>query len=168
MADKFEGQVHNPPIRGMTLALKENFGVMATILSDHDPVLSLITTISSVFASGNTHIVVPGEKTSLLATEIYQVLDTSDFPSGYINILTSKEDELISTLSKHENIDGIWYFGNSKKSRSNIITNSISNLKRFWCPYEKNIDWTNDSQTFLDEFLHQSTQIKNIWIPYGE
>ena len=30
------------------------------------------------------------------------------------------------------------------------------------------IDWTNDSQTFLDEFLHQSTQIKNIWIPYGE
>ncbi len=168
MADKFEGQVHNPPIRGMTLALKENFGVMATILSDHDPLLSLITTISSVFASGNTHIVVPGEKTSLLATEIYQVLDTSDFPSGYINILTSKEDELISTLSKHENIDCIWYFGNSKKSRSNIITNSISNLKRFWCPYEKNIDWTNDSQTFLDEFLHQSTQIKNIWIPYGE
>ena len=34
--------------------------------------------------------------------------------------------------------------------------------------FEKNIDWVNDSQNFLDEFLHQSTQIKNIWIPYGE
>ena len=168
MADKFEGQVHNPPIRGLTLALKENIGVLATILSDHDPLLSLVTCMSAAFATGNAQILIPGQKTSLIATELYQVLDTSDVPGGYINILTAKENELNSTLSKHENIDGIWYFGNSQSSRVDIIKNSTSNLKRYWCPKEKNIDWTNMSQTFLDEFLHQSTQIKNIWIPYGE
>ena len=168
MADKFEGKIHNPPMRGLTMAVKENIGVIAIILSDHDPLLSLVTCMSSVFSSGNSQIIIPGEKTCLLATELYQVLDTSDVPGGYINILTAKENDLNSSLSKHENIDGIWYFGNSQISKTNIIKNSSSNLKRYWCPSEKNIDWTNTSKTFLDEFLYQSTQVKNIWIPYGE
>lgn len=168
IADKFEGQVHNPPMRGLTLALKENLGVLAIILSDHDPLLSLVTCMSAAFATGNAQILVPGQKTSLLATELYQVLDTSDVPGGYINILTAKDNELNSTLSKHENIDGIWYFGKSQSSQTDIIKNSTSNIKRYWCPNEKNIDWTNTSKEFLDEFLYQSTQIKNIWIPYGE
>ena len=168
MADKFEGQIHNPPIRGLTMALKENIGVIATILSDHDPLLSLVTCMTAAFATGNAQIIVPGQKTSLLATELYQVLDTSDIPGGYINILTAKENELNPTLSKHENIDGIWYFGNSQSSQVDIIKNSTSNLKRYWCPKEKNIDWTSSSKVFLDEFLYQSIQVKNIWIPYGE
>ena len=124
--------------------------------------------MSAAFATGNAQIIVPGQKTSLLATELYQVLDTSDIPGGYINILTAKESELNSTLSKHENIDGIWYFGDSQSSQTDIIKNSTSNLKRYWGPKEKNIDWTNSSKVFLDEFLYQSTQVKNIWIPYGE
>ena len=168
MADKFEGVIHNPPLRGLTLAVKESLGVLSTILSDNQPLLSLITTFGSSFATGNSNIIVPGQKTSLIATELYQVLDTSDVPGGYINILTSIQEELNTTLSQHENIDAIWYFGNSHTSKTQIIKNSVSNLKRYWCPEEKNIDWSNTSKNFLDEFLFQSTQVKNIWLPYGE
>ena len=89
-------------------------------------------------------------------------------PPGYINILTSQENELVPTLSLHENINGIWYFGKNKKDRSLLIKNTTSNLKRYWCPDELNIDWLSNNEQFLDEFLYQSTQIKNIWIPYGE
>ena len=67
-----------------------------------------------------------------------------------------------------ENIDGIWYFGHEHSQKSIVKKNSISNLKRFWCPDEKNIDWFSNNNQFLNEFLYQSTQIKNIWIPYGE
>ena len=168
MADKFEGVIHNPPLRGLTLAVKESLGVLSTILSDNQPLLSLITTFGSSFATGNSNIIVPGQKTSLIATELYQVLDTSDVPGGYINILTSIQEELNTTLSQHENIDAIWYFGNSHTSKTQIIKNSVSNLKRYWCPEEKNIDWSNTSKNFLNEFLFQSTQVKNIWLPYGE
>ena len=168
MADKFEGVIHNPPLRGLTLAMKESLGVLSTILSDNQPLLSLITTLGSSFATGNSNIIVPGQKTSLIATELYQVLDTSDVPGGYINILTSIQEGLNTTLSQHENIDAIWYFGNSHTSKTQIIKNSVSNLKRYWCPEEKNIDWSNTSKNFLDEFLFQSTQVKNIWLPYGE
>ena len=168
MADKFEGIVHNPPMRGLTLAMKEPLGVMTSILSDDSPLLNLVTVMGSVFSTGNTNIIVPGQKTSLIATELYQVLDTSDVPGGYVNILTAKENELNKTLSQHENIEGIWYFGADSSQRSNIIKNTTSNLKRYWCPEEKHLDWTNSSEEFLNEFLYQSTQVKNIWIPYGE
>ena len=168
MADKFEGNVHNPPMRGLTLAMKEPLGVMTCILSDDSPLLNLVTVMGSVFSTGNTNIIVPGQKTSLIATELYQVLDTSDVPGGYVNILTAKENELNKTLSQHENIEGIWYFGADSAQRSEIVKNTTSNIKRYWCPEEKHLDWANVSEEFLNEFLYQSTQVKNIWIPYGE
>ena len=168
MADKFEGNIHNPPMRGLTLAVKEPLGVITSLLNDDLPLLNLITVLGSIFSTGNTNIIVPGEKTSLIATELYQVLDTSDIPGGYINILTAKQNDLTATLSLHENIDGIWYFGHEHSQKSIVKKNSISNLKRFWCPDEKNIDWFSNNNQFLNEFLYQSTQIKNIWIPYGE
>ncbi len=168
MADKFEGSIHNPPIRGLTLAVKEPIGVVANILNDDYPLLSLITTLGSNFAAGNASIIVPGQKTSLLATELYQLLETSDFPAGYINILTTKQNSLNKILSEHENIDGIWFFSKNNNERLKVIQSTTSNLKRSWCPQSKNLDWSSKQKDFLEEFLYQSTQVKNIWIPYGE
>ncbi len=168
MADKFEGSIHNPPIRGLTLAVKEPIGVVANILNDDYPLLSLITTLGSNFAAGNASIIVPGQKTSLLATEIYQLLETSDVPAGYINILTTKQNSLNKILSEHENIDGIWFFSENNNERLKVIQSTTSNLKRSWCPQSKNLDWSSKEEYFLEEFLYQSTQVKNIWIPYGE
>ena len=168
MADKFEGNIHNPPMRGLTLAVKEPIGIIASIMSDDQPLLSLSTVVSSLFANGNSCIIVPSEKTSLIATSLYQVFETSDIPAGSINILTTKENELNDTLIQHENIHGIWTFSNNKKIRSSVIHGSVSNLKRYWCPKNKTIDWSNISEEFLEEFLYQGSQVKNIWIPYGE
>ena len=59
-------------------------------------------------------------------------------------------------------------FSNNTKIRSSIIHGTVFNLKRYWCPKNKTIDWSNISEEFLDEFLYQGSQVKNIWIPYGE
>ncbi len=168
MADKFEGSIHNPPMRGLTLAVKESIGIVASIMSDDQPLLSLSTIISSLFANGNSSIIIPSEKTSLIATSLYQVFETSDIPAGSINILTTKQNELNETLTQHENIHGIWAFSSNPKIRSSIIHDTVFNLKRYWCPKNKAIDWSNISAEFLDEFLYQGSQVKNIWIPYGE
>ena len=168
MADKFEGNIHNPPMRGLTLAVKEPIGIMASIMSDDQPLLSISTIISSLFANGNSSIIVPSEKTSLIATSLYQVFETSDIPAGSVNILTTKENELNETLTQHENIQGIWAFSNNAKIRSSIIHGTVFNLKRYWCPKNKAIDWSNNSEEFLNEFLYEGSQVKNIWIPYGE
>ena len=67
-----------------------------------------------------------------------------------------------------KNIDGIWSFSNNAKIRSDIIKDTVFNLKRYWCPKNNCIDWSNDSEEFLNAFLYESSQVKNIWIPYGE
>ena len=168
MADKFEGNIHNPPMRGLTLAVKEPIGIITSLMCEYKPLLSLTTTISSLFANGNASLIVPSEKTSLIATSLYQVFETSDIPAGSINILTSKDNELNTTLAQHENIDGIWSFSHNSRIRSDIIKDTAFNLKRYWCPKNNCIDWSDESEEFLNEFLYESSQVKNIWIPYGE
>ena len=71
----------------------------------------------------------------------------------FFNTLHAKENELNETLSQHENIDGIWSFSSNSKVRSSIIHDTVHNLKRYWCPKNYNIDWSNNSQEFLNEFL---------------
>ena len=57
---------------------------------------------------------------------------------------------------------------NHNRERLKITQSTTSNLKRSWCPQSKNLDWSSKEEDFLEEFLYQSTQVKNIWIPYGE
>ena len=45
---------------------------------------------------------------------------------------------------------------------------SCGNLKATWVSGGKARDWLNDRQTKGREFLRRATQVKNIWVPYGE
>ena len=40
------------------------------------------------------YMVVPSQSGALLATDLYQVLDTSDVPAGVVNIVTGERDAL--------------------------------------------------------------------------
>ena len=40
-------------------------------------------------------------------------------------------------------------------------------MKQTWVNYDKQLDWF-DEKYQGKEFLRKSTQVKNIWIPYGE
>ena len=62
-------------------------------------------------AMGNTVVAVPSARAPLVATDLYQVLDTSDVPGGVINIVTGVPDELAPVLAAHDDVDGLWYFG---------------------------------------------------------
>ena len=44
---------------------------------------------------------------------------------------------------------------------------SASNLKQTWCDWLER-DWFNAEQGEGEAFLSRATQVKNIWIPYGE
>ena len=57
---------------------------------------------------GNAVVVVPSEKHPLCATDLYQVLDTSDLPGGVINIVTGQRDALTKTLVDHQHVDAMW------------------------------------------------------------
>ncbi len=165
-ADKYDGRVHHTTHRNVTLAMPEAIGVMAIVCPDEFPLLGFISTVLPAIAMGNKVIVIPSETAPLSATDFFQILDTSDVPGGVINIVTGNKEELTEVLAKHDDIDGIWYFG-SKKGSTGVERLSADNMKRTWVDYGKHRDWIKQTHGQGQEFLRQASQIKNIWIPYG-
>jgi aldehyde dehydrogenase (NAD+) len=166
-ADKYDGLVHHTPYRNVTLAMPEPIGVTAVICPDGWPLLGLISTALPLVAMGNTAVVVPSAQNPLAATDLYQVLETSDLPGGVINIVTGAPDELARVLAAHDDVDGIWYFG-SQETSAEVERLSAGNMKRTWVDLGVARDWSDIGRGAGEEFLEQATQVKNIWIPYGE
>jgi aldehyde dehydrogenase (NAD+) len=166
-ADKYDGHVHHTPYKNVTLAMPEPWGVMAVSCPDEAPLLSFISLVVPAVAMGNRVIVTPSRKHALIATDLYQVLDTSDVPGGVINIVTGEQDELAKTLAQHDDIAVMWYVG-SKEGSAIVEKASVGNLKATWVNYGKQRDWFDPAQGQGREYLRRATQIKNIWIPYGE
>lgn len=166
-ADKYDGQVHHTTSRNVTLAMPEALGVMGIICPDNAPLLGFITSVVSAIAMGNRVIVIPSETAPLSATDLYQVIETSDVPAGVINIITGRRDELAEVLAKHDDVDGLWYFGNAEGSKM-VEYAAADNMKRTWVNYGRQRNWFKSSAVEAEQFLRQATQIKNIWIPYGE
>ncbi|HSJ09444.1 MAG TPA: aldehyde dehydrogenase family protein [Longimicrobiales bacterium] len=164
-ADKWEGRVHNPPHRMVTLAMREPVGVLGIICPDDAPLLGFISAVAPALALGNSVIAVPGETAPLLATDFYQVADTSDLPAGALNIITGLRSELVAPIASHDDIDGVWYFANGDDGAA-IERASAENMKRTWIATGR--DWSDARQGAGAEFLRHATEIKNIWVPYGE
>jgi aldehyde dehydrogenase (NAD+) len=61
----------------------------------------------------------------------------------------------------------MWYFGSAEMS-AEVERLSTGNMKRTWVDLGKARDWTDSRRGAGEEFLEQATQVKNIWIPYGE
>ena len=166
-ADKYDGLVHHTPYRNVTLAMPEPLGVMAIVSPGAWPLLGFISTVLPPIAMGNTVVAVPSGRAPLVATDLYQVLDTSDVPAGVVNIVTGVPDELAAVLAAHDDVDGMWYFGNREVS-AEVERLSTGNMKRTWVDLGRSRDWADPRQAAGEEFLEQATQVKNIWIPYGE
>ena len=166
-ADKYDGTAHGVPIRGIALAMNEPVGVIGMICPDESPLLGLISLLAPALAMGNSCVVVPSEPFPLSATDLYQVFETSDLPAGVVNLVTAKHSDVAETLAGHMEIDAQWYFGSGGLS-SLVEKASASNLKRTWVNQGKSIDWKESLQAEGKMFLRQATEVKNIWIPYGE
>ena len=165
-ADKYEGRVHQPPMRGLALAIPEPFGVMGVVASDDQPLLGLLSMILPCIASGNRVVAVPSLKAALIVADFYQLLDTSDVPGGVINLVTGVPSELATVLAAHDDVAAIWAVGPADECEQ-IKKESAGNLKSVWTSDGKSPDWY-DSQAEGSSWLERATQVKNIWVPYGE
>ena len=163
--DKWDGDVHHTPFRNVTIAMPEPVGVLGIVAPDEAPLLGFVSAVFPAVALGNTVIAVPSERFPLAATDLYQVLDTSDLPGGVLNIVTGLRRELVATLAAHDDVDGLWYFAAEDLS-ADIERLAAGNMKRTWLARGR--DWYDPRQAEGREFLRHAAEIKNVWIPYGE
>jgi aldehyde dehydrogenase (NAD+) len=166
-ADKYDGRVAQTPIRGLTLAVPEALGVIGILCPDSYPLLGFISLLAPAIAMGNSIVIAPSEKFPLSATDFYQVLETSDVPSGVVNVVTGKRDALAAVLAAHDDVQSVWYFGAAEGARA-VESASAGNLKRTWVVAGADVDWMNPREGAGEEFLREATQVKNIWTPYGD
>ncbi|MCJ9427693.1 aldehyde dehydrogenase family protein [Kordiimonas marina] len=167
IADKHDGAVHQPPIRGVALAMNEAIGTIGIICPDEAPLLAFVTLTAFAIAAGNTAVVIPSERYPLLATDFYQILETSDLPGGVVNIVTGARDAMAMPLAKHYGIDAVWYFGDREGSAA-IEKAAADNMKRTWVSYGKAYDWFDAKQMATRVLMDRASEVKNIWVPYGD
>jgi aldehyde dehydrogenase (NAD+) len=164
-ADKYDGAVHHTPVRNVTLAMPEPLGVIGIVAPDEGPLLAFLSLVLPAIALGNRVVVVPSETAPLLATDLYQVFDTSDVPGGVINIVTGLRKELLTPLAGHDDVDSIWVFA-SRGEAAEAEKLSAGNMKRTWTEWTVR-GWLDPLEGEGPEYLRQATQVKNIWVPYG-
>ena len=100
------------------------------------------------------------------ATDLYQVLETSDVPAGVVNIVTGRRDVLAPVLAAHDDVDAVWYFGSAARrgrGREALHRQHEAHLDRAQGA-ASSIPSTGEGH----EFLREATQVKNIWTPSGE
>ena len=165
-ADKYDGQAKGVPLRGLALALHEPVGVVAAFCADECPLLGLISALGPALAMGNRCVLIASEPFPLIATDFYQILETSDVPAGVVNILTGCHRDLAGPVASHLNLDAVWSFSSSDLS-AQIETASAGNLKRTWVNNRRQQDWFSNAAEGRS-FLAAATEVKTVWVPYGE
>lgn len=161
-ADKFDGKVHSTLTRHVTLAMNEPMGVMGIICPDEAPLLAMVSLMAPALAMGNRVVMLASQTSPLMAADFMQVLETSDIPAGVVNLITGDHSAMAPTLADHDDVNALWNFG---PANAGLDTRSAGNLKITW---SANADWFNPASGQGKTYLQRATQVKNIWVPYGE
>ncbi|MCC7101984.1 MAG: aldehyde dehydrogenase family protein [Fimbriimonadaceae bacterium] len=158
-ADKFDGAVHQVPMRGLVYTRREPIGTCGAVCSDEPSLLGFLSLVLPLIAMGNTVVAIPSETNPLPVCELIRVIEASDFPGGVINIITGLRDELEKTLVEHDGVLAVWNFGPHGGMAEEL---SAANLKQTWIGHGEDY-WKQPSS----EWLRRATQVKNVWVPYG-
>ena len=144
--------------------MNEPVGVIGVVCPDEAPLLALVSLIAPAMAMGNAVIAVPSRAYPLIATDLYQVFDTSDVPGGVVNIVTGGAADLGKALAGHMDVEAMWSFADAEVAAL-VERESVGNLKRTWVNHGAAVDWGSAEGR---QFLTAASEIKTIWVPYGE
>lgn len=148
------------PVAGnfFNFSIPEPTGVIVTIAPAG--LFEMVEAIASIIVSGNSCLVLPDKKSSLLAVSLAECLATSDVPAGVVNILTGDSTEIAPWLASHLDVNAIDLSGvMDKKLALELEKAAATNLKRILRPTGKSIDAMERMKTWLE--------IKTVWHPRG-
>lgn len=143
-------------------SVPEPTGVVALIAPVAQPLLGLISLLAPCIAGGNTCVILADEKMPLSAISFAEVLHSSDLPGGVVNILTGKQEELLSWISNHLDINAIVAADLKAATWSTLQKNSSVNVKRVFGWKAANFLTTQGQSPY---FILDLQEIKTTWHP---
>lgn len=169
-ADKY-GQVLSSvnPIAApyFNFSVPEPTGVVTLLASKTSPLVGLVSGIMPIILSGNTCVAIVENSAPTLAIDLAEVLETSDFPAGVVNLLTGQREELISHIAEHMDVNAIASFGGTDEENTDVRRMAAENVKRVTILDDPSAsDWRdarNQSLYRITPFV----EIKTAWHPIG-
>jgi len=149
------------------MTVNEPFGTIGVVAPDEAPLLALLSLILPAITMGNRVVAVASQSHPLIAARLYQVFETSDIPAGVVNLLTGERDVLAKTLAEHDDVAAVWYCGSEDGSLM-VEMASAGNLKPIWSDLGRLRDWRDPRYGQGSDYLRRASQVKTIWLPYGE
>jgi acyl-CoA reductase-like NAD-dependent aldehyde dehydrogenase len=134
----------------------------------HGALLSLVTTVLPVIASGNGALVIAPEQDPRTTIVWCECLATSDLPAGVVNVLTGLRSELLPIAAKHMDIHALdlWRGGSvPRELATELARDAATNVKRVKVR-DASLDLAGDAAeglAFIEPFLEQKT----VWHPVG-
>jgi acyl-CoA reductase-like NAD-dependent aldehyde dehydrogenase len=156
------GSVNPVASSHFNFSLLEPMGVVGVVAPKEHSLLGVISCLIPPLAGGNTVVVLSSEEKPLCSVTLSEVIATSDVPSGVVNILTGKQEELIPHLSSHMDVNAIFYCNDNKKEIKEIQLSAVDNLKRI--VLSKTTNWNNsdNEQPYL---ISGFMETKTTWHP---
>lgn len=149
-------------------SMPEPTGIVGILLPDEPALLGLVSRLCPVVVSGNTCVIIASESSPLPALSFSEVIATSDFPAGVVNILTGLKKELVPHLASHMDVNAFDYADGDNSFKKEVQAECASNVKRFIYSAHKNAKVYYDDS--LNENLKQIqnfTEIKTVWHTMG-
>ena len=153
-ADKYDGQVHSAPLRGLVYTRNEPLGIVAVLAPEEPSLLGYLSVCLPLVAMGNAIVSVPSASNPLPALDLVRVIEASDVPAGVWNVVTGHQAELVKPLVDHLGVASVWHFGDPALDEQ-VLSLSTGNLKQTFTAQGKAIDWSTDPHP---EFLRRAVQ----------
>ena len=140
----------------------EPTGVVSMIAPNKNPLLGMISLLAPTIVGGNTTVILASVFNPMISIAFAEVINTSDVPSGVVNILTGDRQELLSHFASHKDINAIIYCGDNLKEIKIVQEIAVENLKTVSIYKRKN--W-EDEKNHSPYFIEKCQEIKTIWHP---
>ena len=148
------------PVAGpyFNFTIPEPTGVVGIVAPETPALSGLVRRLAPALCGGNVVVALAPEAHPLPALTLAEVLATSDFPSGVINVLTGQRKELLPWLAAHMDVNAIDVGGCTPDEVVEIEKAAADNVKRVVKMPSGEV-----SPHLITAFM----EMKTIWHPIG-
>src|SRR5207245_4138128 len=133
-------------------------GVVGIVAPEAPPLLGLVRRLAPALCAGNTVLVVVSERHPLPGLTLGEVLATSDFPAGTVNVVSGIRRELLPWLASHMDVNAVDVTGCTPEETRQGEELAAANVKRV-------VHGTSNGMT--PDAITAVSEMKTVWHPLG-
>lgn len=148
------------PVSGpyFNFTIPEPTGVVAIVPPEEPPLAGLVRRLAPALCGGNVVVALAPESNPVPALTLAEVLATSDFPAGVVNVISGLRKELLPWLAGHMDVNAIDAAGCTADETKTIETLAADNVKRVI---------KNSADEVSPYLISAFMEMKTVWHPIG-